>query len=56
MNSGAMLRECIRHESLARVVLQSEDFYKFFQFVETSNFDVAADAFSTFRVTTYCRH
>jgi len=49
MNSGSMLRECIRHESLARVVLQSEDFFKFFQFVETSNFDVAADAFSTFR-------
>ncbi|TKR80532.1 hypothetical protein L596_014594 [Steinernema carpocapsae] len=46
---GQMLRECIRHEHLARIVLCSEDFYNFFRFVEVSTFDIASDAFSTFK-------
>jgi len=49
VNCGIMLRECIRHEVLAKAILGLEDFFKFYQYVELSNFDVAADAFSTFK-------
>ncbi|XP_023700117.1 calcium-binding protein 39-like [Paramormyrops kingsleyae] len=46
---GAMLRECLRHEPLARIVLFSEDFYCFFHYVALSVFDVASDAFASFK-------
>ena len=45
-----ILRECIRHECLAKVVLESSDFWRFFQLVELSTFDIASDAFANFRV------
>lgn len=45
-----MLRECIRHEPLAKIVLQSEHFHNFFNYVEMSTFDIASDAFATFKV------
>ena len=45
-----MLRECIRYEPLARLILYSDHFIKFFGFVEMSTFDIASDAFSSFRV------
>lgn len=50
LNCGIMLRECFRHEELARLVLFSDHFYKFFDYVELSTFDIASDAFSTFKV------
>ena len=50
LNAGIMLRECAKHESLTTILLNSEDFYRFFDYVEVSTFDVASDAFSTFRV------
>ena len=31
-------------------MLQSEQFYDFFKYVEVSTFDIASDAFSTFKV------
>lgn len=49
LNCGTMLRECVRHEPLAKIILESEDFYLFYQFVEVSTFDIASDAFATFR-------
>jgi calcium binding protein 39 len=45
-----MLRECIRHEALARIILYSPSFIKFFDYVEIGTFDIASDAFATFRV------
>ena len=45
-----MLRECCRHEPLARIMLNNELFYNFFSYVELSTFDIASDAFSTFKV------
>ena len=45
-----MLRECVRYEALAKILLQSEQFYEFFKYVEVSNFDIASDAYSTFKV------
>jgi len=49
LNCGSMLRECLRHEQLAKIVLYSENFNKFLTYVEMSNFDVASDAFTTFK-------
>lgn len=48
--SGAMLRECLRYEELARVLLAHEDgWLPFFSHIALPAFDVASDAFSTFR-------
>lgn len=49
LNCGMMLRECCRYELLAKIMLQSEQFYDFFRYVEVSTFDIASDAFSTFK-------
>jgi len=49
LNCGSMLRECLRHEQLAKILINSENFNKFFTYVEMSNFDVASDAFTTFK-------
>ncbi|CAN8066650.1 unnamed protein product [Agarophyton chilense] len=49
LNCGAILRECIRHEELARLLLDGGLFWRFFALVEVSDFDVASDAFSTFK-------
>uniref|UniRef100_A0A8C5HUZ3 Calcium binding protein 39-like protein n=2 Tax=Gouania willdenowi TaxID=441366 RepID=A0A8C5HUZ3_GOUWI len=49
LNCGIMLRECIRHEPLAKIVLHSENFNNFFNYVEMSTFDIASDAFATFK-------
>ncbi|PVU89575.1 hypothetical protein BB561_005284 [Smittium simulii] len=46
---GAMLRESIKHESLLDIVLDSPEFYLFFEYVEADNFDIASDAFANFR-------
>jgi len=49
LHCGSMLRECIRQEPLARMILNSPSLYTFFQYIESSNFDVASDAFVTFK-------
>lgn len=53
LNCGLMLRECCRYEALAKIMLFSPEFYSFFDYVEVSTFDIASDAFSTFKVTTF---
>lgn len=50
LNCGMMLRECCRYEELTKLILNAEQFYRFFQYVELSTFDIASDAFLTFRV------
>lgn len=50
LNCGTMLRECARYEALAKIMLYSDDFFNFFRYVEVSTFDIASDAFSTFKV------
>ena len=50
LNCGVMLRECIKHEPLASLILHGDTFYIFFEYVEMSTFDIASDAFSTFKV------
>ncbi|KAI8567309.1 hypothetical protein RHMOL_Rhmol02G0111100 [Rhododendron molle] len=49
LHYGAMLRECIRHQSVARYVLESEHVKKFFDYIQLPNFDIAADAAATFK-------
>ena len=50
LNCGTVLREAFKHEQLAKVVFYSPVFWSFFDYVETGVFDVAGDAFSTFKV------
>lgn len=50
LNCGSILRECIRHEPLAKTLLYSPELYKFFTYVEVANFDTASDAFASFKV------
>lgn len=51
LSTGRMLHECIvRHEALAKIVLYSPDFYCFFTYIESATFDIASDAFATFKV------
>ena len=50
LNCGVMLRECIKHEPLAKAIIENDEFYIFFEYVEMSTFDIASDAFSTFKV------
>ncbi|KAG5460457.1 MAG: calcium binding protein 39, isoform CRA_b, partial [Olpidium bornovanus] len=49
LNCGMILRECLRHEALSRSILHSPDFYRFFDYVEMSTFDIASDAFASFK-------
>jgi len=49
LNCGTMLRECCRYEALARIVMNSEHFMNFFKYIEAPNFDIASDAFATFK-------
>ncbi|XP_045677830.1 calcium-binding protein 39-like [Phyllostomus hastatus] len=49
LRSGIMLRECIQHESLTKIILFSNQFRDFFKYVELSSFDIASDAFATFK-------
>eukprot|EP01128_Nolandella_sp_AFSM9_P002517 TRINITY_DN12882_c0_g1_i1.p1 TRINITY_DN12882_c0_g1~~TRINITY_DN12882_c0_g1_i1.p1 ORF type:complete len:332 (-),score=93.61 TRINITY_DN12882_c0_g1_i1:132-1127(-) len=49
LTTGAMVREAIKHESLARILLREDNFYPLFDFVDMPNFDIASDSFSTFK-------
>ncbi|ESN90647.1 hypothetical protein HELRODRAFT_189935 [Helobdella robusta] len=49
LNTGQMLRDCIRYEELAKIVLNFSAFYKLFDYVEMSAFDIASDVFATFK-------
>ncbi|KAK7835165.1 putative mo25-like protein [Quercus suber] len=49
LNRGNMLRDCIKFPSLAKYILESASFELFFKFVELPTFDLASDAFSTFK-------
>ena len=50
LNCGMMLRECLRVQELTEIILKSTEFYRFFDYVQKSTFDIASDAFLTFKV------
>lgn len=49
LHYGGMLRECIRHQSIARYVLESHNMRRFFDYIQLPNFDIASDASATFK-------
>ena len=50
LTCGTMLRECLRYEELHILVAKSEPmFQKLVEFVQLPNFEVATDAFSSFK-------
>lgn len=49
--TGAMLRCCLGHEPLAKLVLNSAAFWDFFRYVQSDHFDLATDAFTSFHDT-----
>lgn len=49
LTCGLMLRESIRHDHLAKIILYSDVFYTFFLYVQSEVFDISSDAFSTFK-------
>ncbi|PHU18776.1 putative-like protein [Capsicum chinense] len=49
LHYGTMLRECIRHQSVARYVLEPVHVKKFLDYIQLPNFDIAADAAATFK-------
>ncbi|KAH8921808.1 Mo25-like protein [Atractiella rhizophila] len=51
LNTGLILRELLRHEQLARVLLYSEQFYLFFGYIEQTTFGIACDAMANFKDT-----
>ncbi|PKI85631.1 Hym1p [Malassezia vespertilionis] len=51
LNTGMILHEMLQHEVLAKIVLYSDDFYRFPLYIESSSFGVSCDAFSNFRET-----
>ncbi|XP_020103983.1 putative MO25-like protein At5g47540 isoform X2 [Ananas comosus] len=50
LHYGAMLRECIRHQCVARYILESEHMKKFFDYIQNQNFDIESEAFATFKL------
>jgi len=49
ITTGSILRETLRSEIIAKIILQSQSFWKFFKYAEYANFDVASDSFQTFK-------
>jgi len=49
LNCGAMLRDCCAFQQLAKLIIDSENFYKFFEYVQSPDFGVASDTFTTFK-------
>ncbi|KAH9831966.1 Mo25-like protein [Rhodofomes roseus] len=51
LNTGMILREMLRHEPLAKILLHSEQFYTFPHYIETTTFGVSCDAFANLKET-----
>mmetsp|Transcript_17287 Transcript_17287/g.23887 ORF Transcript_17287/g.23887 Transcript_17287/m.23887 type:complete len:338 (-) Transcript_17287:373-1386(-) len=49
LNCGEVLRECLHHKELAKIVLYSDTFNHLFDWIELKEFEVASDAFNTFK-------
>ncbi|KPV72671.1 uncharacterized protein RHOBADRAFT_55755 [Rhodotorula graminis WP1] len=51
LNTGMILRAMLRHEPLARILLYSDKFYSFIDYIEQTTFGIACDAQANFRET-----
>lgn len=46
---GAILRDCIRHQVVAKYILESDHMKTFFHYQHDPNFDISSDAAATFK-------
>ncbi|KAJ7869661.1 armadillo-type protein [Mycena leptocephala] len=51
LNTGMILKEMLRHEQLSKVLLYSDQFYKFPHYIETTTFGISCDAFANLKET-----
>ncbi|KAF8518697.1 mo25 protein [Hysterangium stoloniferum] len=51
LNTGMILKEMLRHESLCKLLLWSEQFYLFPHFIEERTFGISCDAFANYKET-----
>lgn len=51
LNTGMVLREMLRYEPLCRILLHSEQFYKFPHYIENTTFGVSCDAYTNLKET-----
>lgn len=51
LNTGMILRDMLRHEPVAKVLLYSDQFYNFPQYIEDTTFGISCDAFTNFKET-----
>lgn len=45
-----ILRESLPHEALANIILKSSNFWSLFRWIDSPAFDLASDAWATFKV------
>lgn len=53
--SASILRECIKHERLAQIVLTSGDVYRFFVWADTADFETVSEAFEALKMLLFQR-
>lgn len=46
---GNILRDCAKHEALVARVMECQQFWYFFQYIDSAEFELATDNFSTFQ-------
>ncbi|KAF8342999.1 mo25 protein [Cantharellus anzutake] len=51
LNTGMILKEMLRHEPLAEILLYSDEFFSFPHYIEETTFGVSCDAFANFKET-----
>ncbi|GLB40983.1 putative mo25 protein [Lyophyllum shimeji] len=51
LNTGMILKEMLRHEQLAKILLHSDQFYKFPHYIEATTFGISCDAFANLKET-----
>lgn len=51
LNTGMILREMLRHEALAKILLYSDRFYTFPDYIEKTTFGISCDAFANLKET-----
>jgi len=49
LTSGLIFAEIVRYEPLAKVMLEADVFFPFFSLIQSENFDVATNSFTTFK-------
>lgn len=47
---GAILRDCMRHQVVAKYLLESDHMKAFFKYQHDPNFDISSDAAAIFKV------